>query len=129
MTHEARAPAKQRDYYRKHWTGMTEDLNREQCAADRPDHRMNGVPDGIDPRNFVSQKFEEIKKAGNGDDPRVTEHFERLVIRCERDPVKMNRESGGEDSQIKVDAGEGGQAERHGEQIQSLHSKIIGAPP
>jgi len=40
----------------------------------------------------------------------------------------MNGESGGEHGQIKINAGERGQSEGHREQIQSLHSKIIGAP-
>src|SRR6266403_310411 len=97
-------------------------------AADWADHGVNCVPDRIDPRNFVGQKLEKIKNAGNRNDPRVTKHIERLVIRCQRDPVKMNGESGGEHGQIKINAGERGQSECHREQIQSLHSKIIGAP-
>ena len=47
---------------------MAEDLNREQRAADRPNDGVDGVPGGIDPRNFVGEKFQEIEDAGNGDD-------------------------------------------------------------
>ena len=59
--------------------GMAEHLNREQSAADRADHGVDGVPGGVDPRNFVREKFEEIKNAGDGNDHRITQHFERLI--------------------------------------------------
>ena len=43
--------------------------------------------------------------------------------------MKMNCETGGENCQIKVNAGERCEPERDRKQIQSLHSKIIRAPP
>src|SRR5207248_11455983 len=62
-------------------------LDREQSAADRTDNRVDGVPGGIEPRNLVGEKFEEIKNAGNDDDPGLAENFERLEIRREDDPI------------------------------------------
>ena len=61
--------------------GMAEDLDREQGAADGADHGMHCVPGGIHPGNFVGEKFEEIENAGDGDDDRVAQHFERLIRR------------------------------------------------
>ena len=60
---------------------MAKDLNREQSAADRTDHGMNRVPCAIDPGNFVGEKFEEIKNAGDSNDDGIAQHFERLIGR------------------------------------------------
>jgi hypothetical protein len=43
----------------------------------------------------------------------MAEDFERLIARGERDPVEMNREAGDEDGEIKIDASEAGEPERH----------------
>ena len=106
---------------------MTEHLNREQGAADRPDDRVEGVPGGIEPRNFVGEKFKEIKNAGDDDDPGVAEDFERLEIRGEDDPVLMDGEAGDENGQVKIEAGETGEAERDAQQAKSFHARISNA--
>jgi hypothetical protein len=67
---------------------------------------VNGIPSGVDPWNFVRKKFEEIKNASDGNNHRITKHFERLVGWREGDPMEMNRESGGENRQVKINAGE-----------------------
>src|SRR5437762_3369553 len=100
---------------------MAQHLNREQSTADRANHGMHRVPDGIHPRNFIGEKFEEIENTGNADDPRVTEDFERLILRRESDPVEMNGEPRGKNGEVKIDARERSQAERDSEQIQSFH--------
>ncbi len=100
---------------------MAQHLNREQSTADRANHCMYRVPDGIHPRNFIGKKFEEIENTGNADDPRVTEDFERLILRRESDPVEMNGEPSGKNREVKIDAGERSQAERDSEQIESFH--------
>ena len=104
---------------------MTKHLNGEQRAADRPNHGVDGVPDRIDPRNFVGEKFEEIENAGDGDDPGIAEDFERLVLWRQRDPVKMNGEPGDKNGQVKIDAGERSETERDGEQIELFHGGNI----
>ena len=58
---------------------------------------MDGIPGGVDPWNFVRKKFEEIKNASDGNNHRITQHFERLIGRRERDPMEMNGEAGSED--------------------------------
>jgi hypothetical protein len=104
---------------------MTQHLNREQSTADRANHGMHRVPDGIYPRNFVGKKFEEIENTGNADDPRIAEDFERLILRRESNPVEMNGEPSGKNSEVKVDASEGSQAQRDSEQIKSFHGANI----
>ena len=43
----------------------------------------------------------------------------------QRDPVKMDGQSGDKNRQVKVDAGETSQAERDGKKVEFLHGAII----
>jgi Txe/YoeB family toxin of Txe-Axe toxin-antitoxin module len=104
---------------------MTEYLNREQSAADRANHGVNGIPRGVDPWNFIGEKFEKIENASDCDNRRVTQYFERLVLRCKRDPVEMDGQSGDKNREIKVDAGQARQAERDCKEIELFHGGII----
>ena len=60
--------------------------------------------------DFVRKKFEEIKNARDRNNHRIAKHFERLIRWREHDPMEMNREAGGENRQVKINAGEAGQA-------------------
>ena len=104
---------------------MTEHLNGKQCAADRTNDRVHCVPNGVDPRDFISEKFQEIQNAGNCDDPWVTEDLERLVLRRKRDPMKVNCEAGDENSQVKINPGERGKTESDRKKIEFLHGENI----
>src|SRR5262249_60542798 len=104
---------------------MAQDLNRKERAANGANHSVNGVPDRIDPWDFIGEKFQEIENASDGDDPRVTKDPERLVLRRQRDPMKMNCQTSDENCQIKIDAGERGKPESHGNKVESLHEGII----
>lgn len=100
---------------------MTEHLNRQQSAADRANHGMHRVPDRIDPWNFVGEKFKGIEDAGDADNPRVAEDLERLILRRQSDPVKMDRKPSGKNGEIKIDTSKSREAEGHREEIQSFH--------
>ena len=102
-------------------------MDREQRAANRSNYSVDNVPCGIDPRNFVREEFEEIKDASNNDHDRMAKHFERLIGRRECDPVKMNRQTRGENGEIKINSGETGESERDAEKVQPVHVKIMGA--
>ena len=106
---------------------MAEYLNCKQRATDRANNRVNSIPGRVHPRNFIGEKFEEIENARDRNDPRISEHFERLIGRRERDPVEMNGEASGENRQIKVDAGEASKAERDRKKIQLFHARNIRA--
>src|SRR4029077_17991431 len=108
VSYEARPASEQCNDDGEGGTGMPEYLNGKQRAANRTNDRVNGIPSGVDPWNFVRKKFEEIKNASDGNNHWITKHFERLIGRREGDPMEMNRESGGENRQIKIDAGEAG---------------------
>ena len=69
---------------------------------------MDGVPGRIDPGDFVGEKFEKIENTGERHDPRLTEDFERLIVRRENDPVLIDRETGDKDGKVKIDPGETG---------------------
>ena len=126
MSDEGRAPGEQCDDYGEHGTWVPEHLNGKQRAANRTNDGVDRVPSGVDPRNFVREKFEEIKDSRDGNNHGVAEHFERLVGRSERDPVEMNGEAGGENRQVKINAGEASKAKSDGKQVQFFHGEIIG---
>src|SRR5204863_5979409 len=109
------------------WTWMTKHLDRQERAADLPNHGVNRVPGTVDPRDFIGQELEEIKDTSNGDDDRIAQHFERLIRRRQGDPVEMNGKAGGENGEVKINPGEASQTERDPEKINFLHAKIIGA--
>ena len=104
---------------------MTEHLNCKERAANRPNHGVNGVPHRIDPRNLIDEKFQEIENACDGDDPRATKDLEGLVLRRQRDPMKVNGQPGDEDRQVKIDPGERGETESDSEKVQSFHEETI----
>ena len=83
---------------------MAEHLNCQQSRADRANESMNRVPSAVEPRNFISKKFQKIENASDSDHPGISEDRERLILRRESDPLKMDRESGNENRQIKIHA-------------------------
>ena len=100
---------------------MTEHLNCEQSAADRANHGVHRVPDGIHPWNLIGEKFEKIENTCDADDPGIAQDFEGLILRCQCDPVEMDRQPSGKDSKVKIDAGQRSETERDGEQINFPH--------
>ena len=104
---------------------MTEHLNRKQSAADRANHGVDCVPDGIHPWNFIGEKFEQIENTGDADDPRVAEDFQRLILRREIDPVEVDCKPSGKNGQVKINACERGEAERDAEEIKPFHGESI----
>ncbi len=127
MRHEAGAAGQQDEEHVESRSGMAEHLNGEQRAADWPDDGVHRVPGRIDPRDFVREKFEEIKDARDGDDPGMAEDFEGMVVRRENDPVLIDGEAGDEDGQVKIDPGQTGQAERDAQKVESFHAEISDA--
>ena len=126
VTNQSRAAREERNQDGHGGAGMAEHLNGEQRAANRSDDGVHGVPDRIDPRNFVGQEFEQVEAAGDADDPGIGQNIERLILRPECDPVEMDRQTGDEHRQIQIDPGERGEPERDGKEVQSIHAEIIG---
>ena len=125
MSNERRATGEQSDDYGKHGTWVPEHLDGKQGAANRTDDGVDRVPGGVDPWNFIREKFEEIKDSRDGNNHGVAEHFERLVGRSERDPVEMNGEAGGEDRQVKINACEASKAKSDTEKVELFHGAIM----
>src|ERR1700745_1111240 len=104
---------------------MTEHLNRKQSASDRANDSVDCVPNGIHPWNLIGEKFEQIEDTGDADDPRVAEDFERLILRRESNPVKMDCETSRKNREVKINACESGKAERDAEEIKPFHDESI----
>ena len=117
MRKETGASCQQRDDDCERGTGMTEHLNRKQCPADWANHGVDGVPDRIHPGNFVGEEFEQVENSSDTDDPWIAEHFERLILRRKRDPVKMDCQAGGKNGEVKINAGERGETESDAEDV------------
>src|SRR5215217_790313 len=104
---------------------MPKHLDCQQRAADWANDGVHGVPDRIYPWNFVRKKFHEIENTGNADDPRISEDFERLIVRRQANPVKVDGQSSDENRQVKIDAGKRGETETDCEEIEAFHDKNI----
>ena len=102
MREKRSSPGQKHDEHVQGRARVTEHLDREQGAADRSDDGVDGIPRGIDPRNFIRKKFEQKKYAGDGDDEWITQNGERVVGRSECDPVLMNGQASGEHRQIEI---------------------------
>ena len=70
---------------------------------------------------FCRRKIQQIENTGDADDPRVAEDLERLILRRESDPVKMDCETSRKNREVKINTCERGETERDAEEVQSFH--------
>src|SRR5260370_40089330 len=126
MRNQARASRKQGNDECERGTRMSQTLNGKQCAANRADHGVDGVPGGVNPGNFVGEEFQKIKNARDGDDHGIAQRFERLISRREGDPVEMDGEAGNKDGEVKIKAGQGGKSEGDTEEVKFFHAGSMG---
>jgi len=99
---------KHHDFHRR--IEMAEHAKSEERAADRSNDGMNRVPGRIDPWNLVGKKLQEIQNAGDGDDGGMPEDLERFILRRERDPMLIDRETGQKNRPLKIDPCERGKS-------------------
>ena len=58
--------------------GVAERGDGNHRAAHRPNQRVHGIPDRIDPRNLVGDELDEIQDRRRADDPRIVEDLELI---------------------------------------------------
>jgi hypothetical protein len=56
----------------------------------------------------------------------MTENFERLIAGGKDDPMLVDRETGDENGEIKINACETSETERDAEKMEFFHEEIIG---
>ena len=127
MRDEAGTARCERDDDFKGRAGLTQNADRNERATDRPDDGVNGVPRRVDPRNFVREKFQNVERARDPKDEGMAQNGERLVGRTQDDPMLMDREAGNENRQVKINAGEAGEAKRDAEELEVIHGEIMRA--
>ncbi len=74
----------------------------EESRGGRADKGVDGLPDGVDDRDFVGEKFHEIENAGDGEDERVREDLELFG---EMNDAEALKEAEGGDGGVNVQAG------------------------
>src|SRR2546423_15294380 len=104
---------------------MAEHLNCEQSAADRANHGVHRIPDGIHPWNLVGEKFEKIENTGDANDPGIAQDVERLILRRQGDPVEMDGQPSSKDSEVKIDTCQRSETERDGHKIHSFNGEQL----
>jgi len=117
MSDQAGAAGQQCHGHIKCRTGFTKDPGGEEGATNRPDDRVDGVPGGIDPRDFIREKLEDIERAGDPENQRTAKDGERLVLRRKNDPLLLNRQAGDKNGEIKIHPRKAGQAESDSKQL------------
>ena len=124
MSYQTGAAARESDNDIERRAGLTQDTKGKQRTTNRPNDRMHCVPGGIDPRDFVGEKLEHVECAREPENERVAKDGERLILRRQHHPMQMNRESGEENGEVKINAGEAGETEGHSEQFELVHGEL-----
>jgi hypothetical protein len=122
---EAGPARHKRDDHIEGRAGLTQDTNRKEGTADRPNDGVHGIPGRVDPGDFIGEKFQHVERARDPKDERIAENGERLVGWGEHNPVLINGEAGDENGQIKIDPGQTGKAKGNAEQLQLIHVEIM----
>ena len=86
---------------------------------------MHRVPDRIHPWNLIGEEFQKVENARDAYYPGIAQDFEGLLLRCQCDPVEMDRQPSGKDSKVKIDAGQRSETERDGEQVHPFHGEQL----
>lgn len=90
----------------------------ENPSSGRAYECVQDVPDVIEVRNLVSEKFEKVQTDGETDDDRMREDLERLG---QMDDAEALEEPEGAHGGIEVEAGGKSRAESHGEDLNRIH--------
>ena len=83
---------------------------------------MNSVPNGIDVRNFVSEKFNCIQGEGDSEDPRMREDLQRGG---QMDDVLALKKTESRDRGVEIEAGRKAGTERQTEGLQRVHNSMV----
>ena len=59
---------------------------RQECASERANYGMDGVPNRIDPRDLIGKKFQGEKDAGKDEDDRISKNRKRSELWSEVNP-------------------------------------------
>jgi hypothetical protein len=100
---------------------FSEDAEGEEAAADGADESVDGIPEGIDPGDFIGEELEGEEEGGADEDGGIAEDGEVGVFIGEGEEVEADGESGDEDGEVEINAGESGEAEGDGEGIEDVH--------
>jgi len=66
------------------------------------DERVDGVPDGVEKRNFVGEKFEDVERDGDAENDGMSHHCQ---CRRQVNHAKALQEAESSDGGVKVEAG------------------------
>ena len=83
-----------------------------------PDKSVDRLPNGIDERDFVGEKFHQIKNSGDGQDERVRKD---LKLFGEMDDAKPLEKSESGNGGVDVEAGGEAGAEDEAESFERVH--------
>ena len=102
--------------------GVAERSDRDDGSANRPDDRVDRIPDRIHPRNLVGDELDDVEDERDADHDIVVEDAELLG---KVDPAESLGEAEDRDRRVQVDAG--GERETHGptEERESLEHGFL----
>ena len=90
----------------------------DQGRCGRTDERMDCVPYGVQIRNFVGKKFDDVERDGNAKNDRMRDHLES---RRQMNDTESLQESKSRDSGVEVEAGGKTGAQGQAEGLQRIH--------
>jgi hypothetical protein len=103
-------------------SGGAESAEGEQSGGGRADESVHGIPEGVEPGNFVGEEFDKIESDGNGENGGIREDTQGCG---EVDHPKALEETEGGDGGVEIESGGEAGAEDQAESFEGIHGGIV----
>jgi hypothetical protein len=90
----------------------------QERSRRRTNRRMNHIPNAIDIRNFVREKFDQVQRNGNTENPRMRQH---LQLPRQMNHAKSLKQAESGDGRVKIQAGRESSTKRQAKSFDRIH--------
>jgi hypothetical protein len=90
----------------------------EQRSRGRTNRGMNHVPNAIDIRNFIGEKFNQVQRDGNAENPGMRQHLQLPRQMNHAEALKQTKRS---NRSVKIQAGRESRAKRQAKSFDRIH--------
>ena len=127
MRGKSHSTRKQHRHDFKHRMRVAHGGHGQRSRSNRANEGVDGVPSGVDPRNLVGEKFDQIQHPRDRENHGMPKHLESLQRRRQRNPIKPQGQTSHENREVEIQACKGSQTQRDGEHFKDFHAPNI--PP
>ena len=94
----------------------------EQRSRGRTNRGMNHVPNAIDIRNFIGEKFNQVQRDGNPENPRMRQHLQLPRQMNHAEALKQTKRG---NRSVKIQAGRESSAKRQAKSFDRIHGSSL----